>query len=92
MNKDKKVGFINGQELKKGDKIQYQIKCLAGVDYNPPIIHEGFVVTPSITAKPAFENWVVQIDPKKTNEALPNYEFSGGVWAIYGCDIVKIIN
>lgn len=92
MSKDKKVGFIDGQELKKGDKIQYQIERLAGVDYNPPIIHEGFVITPSITAKPAFKNWVVQIDPKKTNEALPNYEFSGGVWAIYGSDIIKIIN
>ena len=92
MNKNKKVGFVNGQELKKGDKIQYQIKYLAGVDYDPPIIHEGFVVTPSITRTSKFEDWVVQIDPAKTNERAPNYEFSSGVWAIYGCDIVKIIN
>lgn len=92
MSENKQAGFVNGRELKKGDTIQYQIKCLAGVDYNPPIVHEGYVVTPSITNTTKFRDWVVQINPKKSNEAIPNYDFSGVVWAIYGSDIIKIIN
>ncbi len=92
MNETKKVGFVNGQELKKGDKIQYQIKGLCGVDYDPPVVHEGVVVTPSITHASKFKDWVVQITPAKTNEKIPNYDFSGGVWAIYGSDIIKITN
>lgn len=92
MSENKQVGFVNGQKLQKGDKVQYRIERLAGIDYNPPVIHEGFVVTPAITCATKFENWVVQINPAKTNERIPDYDFSGAVWAIYGSDIIKIIN
>jgi len=92
MDENKQVGFVNGQELKKGDKVQYQITRLAGVNYDPPIIHEGEVVNVSFGIKPKHVDWVVQIRPKKYNERVPDYDFSGGVWAIYGKDIIGIVD
>ena len=85
---EKKIGFINGRELKKGDHIEYQIKRLAGVDYNPPIIHRGTVVTPVYQSKPY---WVAQVMPDKGNKALPDWDLAGGgVMAIEGSNITKI--
>ena len=85
------VGFVNGRELKEGDIIEFQIKRLAGKDYDPPVIHRGVVCNPMFApyrGKGHRLDWVVQIRPSKTNDRLPNYEFSDGVMAIYGADIV----
>lgn len=83
------MNTVNGRELKKGDCIEYQIMRLAGVDYNPPIIHRGTVFNPD--AKTMKDTWVVQIKAERFNPALPNYDFSTDIRAIYGDDIINII-
>lgn len=82
------IGFVNGRELKKGDKIEYQIRRLAGKDYDPPILHRGTVVNPNLNYK---YGWVVQIDPENKNRMLPEWELNAGLQAIYGDLIVKIL-
>lgn len=89
-----KIGFVNGKELKKGDVVEFQIKRLAGKEYDPPVIHHGVVVTPvfaPFNGKGHYLDWIVQINPQKANDRLPGYEFTRGVMAIYGADIVNIL-
>lgn len=88
---EKKIGYVNGIELKKGDIVEIQIKRLAGKDYEPPIIHRGTVVNPvysPLYSKGHYLDWVVQIKPEKSNDRLPDFEFSGGIMAFYGADII----
>ena len=85
----KKVGFVNNTELKKGDIVEFEIKRLGGVDYNPPVIHRGCVVTPIYQSRPY---WVVQIQPEHFNTRLPDWDLgSSGVMAIDGNSIVRIV-
>lgn len=93
MMNEKQIGYVNGRELKKGDVVAFQIKRLAGKDYDPPVIHHGIVQNPMFApygGKGHYMDWVVQIRPSKTNDRLPDYEFSGGLMAIYGADIISI--
>lgn len=93
MMNEKQIGYVNGRELKKGDVVEFQIKRLAGKDYVPPVVHRGVVCNPIFApygGKGHWLDWVVQIRPSKTNNRLPNFEFSGGVMAIYGADIINI--
>ncbi len=85
---EKAIGFVNGVELKKGNRIEYQIKRLAGVDYNPPIIHKGTVVNPKFPNK---YGWVVQIVADSKNAQLPDWDLNAGVQAIDGDDILGIV-
>lgn len=86
---NKKAGFVNGAELKKNDVVEFEIKRLGGVDYDPPAIHRGTVVTPIYSTRPY---WVVQIQPEHFNPSLPDWDLgSSGIMAIYGDSIVRIV-
>ena len=85
---EKRVGFVNGKELKKGDRIEYQIKRLAGNNCDPPIIHRGTVVNPNIPYK---YGWGVQIVADSKNDLLPDWDLNVGVQAIYGDAIINIL-
>lgn len=86
---ENKFGFVNGVELKKGDKIRYEIHRLCGVTFTPAIIHSGTIITPVYSTHHGV--WVAQISPTRTNPKLPDYDFGTGIMAIYGEDITEII-
>ena len=86
--------FVGNTQLKKGDVINYRITRLGGKDLNPPVIHQGTVITPILPGGVKRSDgyaWVVQIVPKRYNNQLPNWDFGTDITAIYGEDIVEII-